>query len=118
MKRILVVDDDENIRAILAETLRNNNYEIEDAESGEAALQKFKESDFDLIISDLMMPGIKGLDLITEVKKIREDVGFLLISAYGTVEKAVDAMKRGAFDFITKPFSISQIESRVERYFE
>jgi two-component system, NtrC family, response regulator AtoC len=65
-----------------------------------------------------MMPGIKGLDLITEVKKLKEDVGFLLISAYGTVEKAVDAMKRGAFDFITKPFSISQIESRVERYFE
>jgi len=118
MKRILVVDDDDNLRAILVETLRNNQYEIEDAESGEIALEKFKESDFDLVISDLMMPGIKGLELITEVKKIKKDVGFLLISAYGTVEKAVDAMKRGAFDFITKPFSISQIESRVERYFE
>jgi len=118
MKRILVVDDDDNLRSVLVETLKSCNYDVLDANSGEVALDLFKENDFDLVITDLMMPGIKGIDLITEAKKISEDTGFLLISAYGTIEKAVDAMKRGAFDFITKPFSISQIESRVERFFE
>jgi len=118
MKRILVVDDDDNLRSVMVETLRSGDYEVADAESGERALQMLKQNEFNLIITDLMMPGIKGIDLISEAKKIAPDCGILLISAYGTIEKAVEAMKRGAFDFLTKPFSISQIESRVERFFE
>lgn len=118
MKRILVVDDDDNLRIILQETLENCGYEVSVAESGSAALEILKDNLFDLIITDLMMPGMKGTELIVKTKKMYPDIGFLVISAYGTVETAVEAMQEGAFDFITKPFSISQIESRAERFFE
>ncbi len=118
MKRILVVDDDEHLRMVLEETLVSCGYEVETADSGQAALNILKNSVFDLVITDLMMPGIKGTELLEESKKLYEDTGFMVISAYGTIETAVEAMKKGAFDFITKPFSISQIESRVQHYFD
>lgn len=118
MKRILVVDDDEHLRLVMQETLTASGYEVEVAESGQQALDILNKDSFDLIISDLMMPGLKGNELLKEAKKKYPDIGFFLISAYGTIETAVDAMKTGAYDFITKPFSISQIESRVAHYFE
>ncbi len=117
-KRILVVDDDDNLRLVLTQTLESCGYEVREAPAGKEALQILKDEMFDLMITDLMMPGIKGIELIAEARKIYPDLGFLVISAYGTIETAVEAMQKGAFDFITKPFSISHIESRVERYFE
>ncbi len=118
MKKILVVDDDAHLRMVLDETLVAGGYQVETADSGQKALELLKNQPFDLVITDLMMPGIKGIELLEESKKINPDVGFMVISAYGTIETAVDAMKKGAFDFITKPFSITQIESRVTHYFE
>ncbi len=118
MKRILVVDDDEHLRMVMQETLNSSGYTVEIADSGQQALDILNKESFDLIISDLMMPGIKGNELLKEAKKKYPDIGFFLISAYGTIETAVDAMKSGAYDFITKPFSITQIESRVAHYFE
>ena len=118
MKRILVVDDDEHLRMVMQETLTSSGYAVTIADSGQQALEILKKESFDLIISDLMMPGIKGNELLKEAKKKYPDIGFFLISAYGTIETAVDAMKTGAYDFITKPFSITQIESRVAHYFE
>ncbi|RMH64999.1 MAG: sigma-54-dependent Fis family transcriptional regulator [Calditrichaeota bacterium] len=117
-RKILIVDDDDDLREIVKETLDNDIYDVHEAATGDLALKLLEDQSFDLIISDLMMPGIKGIDLLREVKKIQPDIGFLLMSAYGTIETAVDAMKEGAFDFVTKPFSISHIESRVERFFE
>ncbi len=118
MKRILVVDDDEHLRMVMQETLNSSGYTVEAADSGQQALDILNNESFDLIISDLMMPGMKGNELLKEAKKKYPDIGFFLISAYGTIETAVDAMKTGAYDFITKPFSITQIESRVAHYFE
>jgi DNA-binding NtrC family response regulator len=117
-KRILVVDDDEDLRMIIKESLENDLYDIAVAENGNAALEILKETKYDLLITDLMMPGIKGVELLNRAKKIHPAIGALLMSAYGTVETAVDAMRSGAFDFISKPFSISHIESRVSRFFE
>lgn len=112
------MDDDEDLRMIIKESLESDLYHIELAENGNAALDKLQKSKYDLLITDLMMPGIKGVELLNHAKKIHPELGALLISAYGTVETAVDAMKSGAFDFISKPFSISHIESRVNRFFE
>ncbi len=117
-KKILVVDDDEDLRMITKESLESEKYIVKDAENGNAALKLLEQEKFDLMITDLMMPGIKGIELLNLAKKIDPEIGVLLVSAYGTVETAVDAMKEGAFDFITKPFSISNIESRVNRFFE
>lgn len=118
IKKILVVDDDDDLRMIIKESLESEIYDITEAENGNVALELMEKQQFDLMITDLMMPGIKGIDLLHKTKEIYPEMGVLLMSAYGTVETAVDAMKRGAFDFITKPFSISHIESRVNRFFE
>jgi len=117
MKRILVVDDDDHLRMVMKETLVSCDYDVETAESGSHALEILKEQSFDWVITDLMMPGIKGTELLEKAKELYPDLGFIVISAYGTIDTAVEAMKKGSFDFITKPFSISQIESRVEHFF-
>ena len=115
---ILVVDDDQHLRMVLSQTLEASGYQVLVAESGEEALSILKEHPVELIITDLMMPGIKGIELVGKAREQNSDLGAIVITAYGTIERAVEAMQNGAFDFITKPFSISQIESRVQRYFE
>jgi len=117
MKRILVVDDDEHLRMVLQETLQACDYKVQTAESGRKALDILKAQPFDLVITDLMMPGIKGIELLEQAKALYPEIGFFVISAYGTIETAVESMKKGAYDFITKPFSINQIEARVAHYF-
>lgn len=118
MIRLLVVDDDYSIRAIMQEAFSEEKYDAKVCESGEAALKLLKKKDFDLVITDLMMDGMSGLELMENAKKDKEELGFLIITAYGTIKTAVDALQNGAFDFITKPFSISHIKSRVDRFME
>ncbi len=118
MKKILVVDDDLSLRTILNETLSTSGFQVDIAKDGKSALAILAEKQFDLVISDLMMPGMTGIEFMVAARSVDETLGFLIITAYGTVETAVDALQKGAFDFVTKPFSISQIESRVNRYFE
>ena len=116
--KLLIVDDDYAIRSFLEEALKDVGYNIEKADNGLAALKILENKKIDLIISDLKMPEIDGLQLLSKVKEKHQDTGLLLMSAYGTVEDAVQAMKIGAFDFVTKPFSITEIETRVKRFFE
>ena len=116
--KLLIVDDDYAIRSFLEEALKDAGYNIEKADNGLAALKILENKKIDLIISDLKMPEIDGLQLLSKVKEKHQDTGLLLMSAYGTVEDAVQAMKIGAFDFVTKPFSIAEIETRVKRFFE
>jgi DNA-binding NtrC family response regulator len=117
-RNILVVDDDNYIRMFLEETLVTSGYQVEQAENGEAALEMVKKSQPDLVLSDLKMPKMDGLTLLTELQKLENPPGVIIITAYGTVETAVEAMKNGAFDYLTKPFSITEIDSRLSRYFE
>jgi len=88
------------------------------AEDGEEALAKIKSSPPDLVLTDLKMPKKDGLELLKDVNRLDEPIGVIIITAYGTVETAVKAMKDGAFDYLTKPFSITEIESRLKRFFE
>tara|TARA_B100001123_G_C15345850_1_gene1037096 strand:+ start:6215 stop:7597 length:1383 start_codon:yes stop_codon:yes gene_type:complete len=118
MNKILVVEDDRSLRHIIKEALNNSGLNIELAVDGVKALEKIKNSDYHLVITDLMMPGMNGLELMEKTKDIKPETGFLIMTAYGTVQTAVDALKKGAFDFITKPFSIPEMESNIERFFE
>ena len=118
MNKILVVEDDRSLRHIIKEALNNSGLNIELAVDGVKALEKIKESDYQLVITDLMMPGMNGVELMEKAKGIKPETGFLIMTAYGTVQTAVDALKKGAFDFITKPFSIPEMESNIERFFE
>jgi two-component system, NtrC family, response regulator AtoC len=116
--KLLIVDDDFAIRSFLEEALKDAGYQVEKADNGKSALKILENQKIDLIITDLKMPEIDGLELLSVVKENYQDTGLLLMSAYGTVEDAVQAMKIGAFDFVTKPFSITEIETRVKRFFE
>jgi len=118
MSKILVVDDDHTMRAALAESLESCGYETETAENGAAALDKFRKSAFALIITDMRMPEMTGADLLKAVKKISLATPVILISAYGTVQNAVEAMKEGAAEFLLKPFSLEQLESTVKTVLE
>ncbi|MFP4014283.1 MAG: sigma-54-dependent transcriptional regulator [Chitinispirillaceae bacterium] len=115
-KKILVVDDNELFRDSIVETLRRQGHELSAAESGPRALEMFGEDQFDLVISDFKMPGMTGVELLEKIKQIDSEVPFLIITAYGAVETAVDAMKKGAYDFLQKSDSlIRELEITVER---
>jgi len=116
--RVMVVDDEENIREVLSNYLDSMNYEVDTAEDGQEALNKYQKGDFDLIISDLLMPNIDGLELLKRIREIDKDVIFLMITGYPSIETAVDAIKKGAYDYITKPFHMEDVKLRIERAFE
>jgi two-component system response regulator PilR (NtrC family) len=111
--RILVVDDEESIREFLEIMLRKENYEVTCAEDGAKAMEIIKKKSFDLVISDLQMPTMTGLELLKEVKDTYPDMIFMMITAFGTTETAVEAMKLGAYDYITKPFKIDEVRINI-----
>ena len=116
--KILVVDDEAGMRKSLTIMLRREGYEISEAQEGKAAADQLENDVFDLVIADLKMEPVSGLDLLRLVKQMSPDVEVILMTAYGTVESAVEAMKLGAFDFITKPFLVEEILLRVQNALE
>lgn len=103
--KILVVDDEKRIRDACRSMLTHEGFEVAVAENGYAGLKKIEEEHFDIILLDLMMPGMRGIDLLTHVKGKHPDTLVIVITGYATLEHAIEAMKKGAFDFISKPFS-------------
>lgn len=114
-RSVLIVDDEKNILLTLSQSLEVLQLETDTATNGEDALTKLKEKDFSLILLDLRMPGIDGMEVLRQVREIRPDIRIIMISAYGTIELAVEAMKLGAVDFIQKPFSPEEIRALVSR---
>jgi two-component system, NtrC family, response regulator PilR len=115
INRALIVDDEETVREILAGFLESFGFEAVTAEDGEEALQIFKKTPFDIVISDMMMPNMGGMDLLNELKQIDPDVIFVLITGYPSMESAIEAIKKGARDYITKPFNIEEIKIKIDR---
>jgi len=114
-KSVLIVDDEKNIRLTLSQALEALGVETDTATNGEEALAKLKEKGFGLILLDLKMPGMDGMEVLRRVREIRPDIRVIIITAYGTIESAVEAMKLGAVDFIQKPFSPDEIRGLVSR---
>jgi DNA-binding NtrC family response regulator len=114
-KPILVVDDEINMRNALFEALTRQGHAVDLAENGQEAIEKFKANPFDLVITDVRMPRKDGMALLREIKKASPQTPVVVVSGYGTVETAVEAMRDGAFDYILKPFSLDMIEQTVER---
>jgi two-component system response regulator PilR (NtrC family) len=111
--RVLVVDDEESIREFLEIMLRKEGYEVSTVEDGQKALEVIKKKSFDLVISDLQMPNMTGIELLKHVKDQYPDMLFMMITAFGTTETAVEAMKLGAYDYITKPFKIDEVRLNI-----
>jgi two-component system response regulator AtoC len=108
-KRVLVVDDEENFRHILSVILKKEKYEVDTACNGDEALQKISSDPFDQILCDIRMPGMDGLDFLKEVQKMEAGTNVIMMSAYGTLDTAIEAMKLGAYDYISKPFKPDEI---------
>jgi CheY-like chemotaxis protein len=114
-KMILVVDDEKNIRLTLSQVLESLKYPVETAVNGWEVLRKLENPQLSLILLDLRMPGMDGMEVLRQVRKTRPDVRVIIMTAYGTVESAVEAIKLGAVDFISKPFTPDQIRRLVEK---
>jgi two-component system response regulator PilR (NtrC family) len=112
--RILVVDDEESIREFLEIMLKKEGYEVSTAEDGMVAKEMLTKKTFDMVISDMQMPNMTGIELLKFVKDTYSDVVFMMITAFGTTETAVDAMKMGAYDYVTKPFKIDEVRLNIQ----
>ncbi len=114
MKQILIAEDDLSMRQALSESLESCGFEVETAENGADALMKFQKGKFEIVVTDMRMPKMTGMDVLRGVKKISPHTPVILITAYGTVKTAVEAMKEGASEFIMKPFSLDDLEFAVK----
>ncbi|HLV19496.1 MAG TPA: HD domain-containing phosphohydrolase [Polyangiaceae bacterium] len=115
---MLVVDDEKFIRDILADFLGMEGYVVRTAEDGSSAMNELRQARYDMVISDLKMPRMGGLELLREVERTHPDTLTVIMTGFGTVETAIDAMKRGAYDYILKPFKVEEIVHIVQRGLE
>jgi two-component system NtrC family response regulator len=115
---ILVIDDEKTQREILSGFLSKKGYNVYTAESGTKGLNIIKEINVDIILSDYKMPGMTGLDVLKEVSQINPEISFVIITAYGTIENAVKAMRLGAVDYISKPVNLEELELLLNRIVE
>jgi DNA-binding NtrC family response regulator len=115
-EKLLIVDDEPDMLKLLSMIIKEKTpYEVVTTNNPLEALEFAKKGGFDLVISDLKMPGLDGIELIEAVKKIDEDIPIIIITAYGTVESASESMNKGGFDFITKPFRKEQILFTIDK---
>ncbi|AKL96729.1 acetoacetate metabolism regulatory protein AtoC [Clostridium aceticum] len=115
MKRILVVDDEKNMRWAIKKALEKEAYKIYEAGNGLEAIEKFQEEMPDLILMDLKMPKMEGMEALKKIKEISEKTPVIMITAHGTMESAVEAMKIGALDYISKPFDIEELKVTIAK---
>lgn len=109
MAKILIVDDEQSIRYVLREILEDEKYDVEDAANGQEALDKIHSEDFDVVLSDIKMPKMDGITLLEKVIEEGIDTQFIMISAHGTIDTALEATRKGAFDFIEKPPDLNRV---------
>jgi DNA-binding NtrC family response regulator len=116
--RILIVDDERGLCAGVQEALRREGYQVDAAHDSAAALELTRKHLYNLVLSDVKMPGLSGLDLLKAARERQRDVQFILMTAYGTVESAVEAMKSGAYDYLTKPLDMKRLRAIVGKALE
>ncbi|HQO63388.1 MAG TPA: sigma-54 dependent transcriptional regulator, partial [Syntrophorhabdus sp.] len=116
--QILIVEDDRKMRLALREIMTKEGYSVDTVETGEAALGRVEETSYDLVITDLKLPGIDGMSLLKAIRKSRPDTSVVIITAYATVDTAVEAMREGAEDYISKPFNLDEIRIIVKKVLE
>lgn len=114
-RRVLVCDDERNIRLTLSQVLESMGLDVDTAVNGQDALERLGQQAYGLLLLDVRMPGLDGMEVLRRVREVQPGVRVIMITAHGTVESAVEAMKLGAVDFIQKPFSVDEIRALVRR---
>ena len=118
MGRILVVDDHDSLRKGLVRALSNAGHDVEEAANGTVAIERLQDSQFDVVLTDLRMGGADGMDVLRTTRSIQPSAAVILMTAFGSIHTAVEAMKIGAFDFVQKPFEIEEMEMKIEKAIE
>ena len=118
LKTVLVVDDDESLRRVVEYNLGEEGYRVVTAPDGAAGLRAFQEGSVDLVLTDVRMPDMDGLELLTRLKTMQPELPVIVLTAHGTINSAVEAMKLGAFDYLTKPFNRDQLKAAVRKVLE
>ena len=116
--RVLVVDDEENMVHVLTKLLRGEGFEVEGAGTGEAALERLRAGPFELVLTDLKLPDTDGIEILKAARELHPETVVILITAYGTIGSAIEAMRAGAYDYVTKPFRAGEILQAVEKALE
>src|SRR5262249_52383966 len=116
--QLLIVDDDDDLREDLARLFRRQGHEVTSAVSGEDALNKAARARFDVALLDLHLPGISGIDVLAKLKEQQPELEALILTAHSSIETAVEAMRRVAYDYLTKPFRVADLEIHVRKAFE
>ncbi|MCP4274721.1 MAG: response regulator, partial [Gammaproteobacteria bacterium] len=115
IEKILVVDDDDLSRGYLSEALQRNGYSVDNASDGQEAVSLTDKQNYDMIFLDMRMPRMGGMKVLERVKKTSKETTIVIMTAYGSIESAVEAMQKGAYDYIIKPFSVDNIELLLKR---
>ena len=115
MADILLVEDNHDLRTVLCRALMKRNYAVETAENGKIALEKMLQKKYPVVVTDLMMPEVDGMGVLAKVRELYPNTKVIMVTAFGTVENAVQAMQQGAFDYILKPFSPDELELKIEK---
>jgi len=113
--KIMVIDDEESMCRFMQIMLQKEGYDVTSTVSSKEALEEMKSKDYDLVIADLMMPEMNGLELLSRAKSIHPDINFIVMTAYASVDSAIEALKKGAFDYITKPFKVDEIKIAIKK---
>src|ERR1700692_3437369 len=118
MGRVLIADDHDVLRRGLVRALTDAGHEVEEASNGNAAIERLTDSYFDVVLSDLKMGGSDGMDVLRTTRALHPTTSVILMTAFGSVNTAVEAMKIGAFDYVQKPFEIEEMEVKIEKALE
>jgi DNA-binding NtrC family response regulator len=116
--RLLIVEDDESLRDLLARRFGRIGVPVTTAESGEEALAKIDRAEFDVALFDLHLPGMSGLDLLAKFKEAQPEAEVIMLTAHGSIETAIQAMRRGAYDYLSKPFQLPELEVHIQKAYE
>jgi DNA-binding NtrC family response regulator len=110
---VLVVDDEEQFLKVFSQRLEGRGLKVDTSSTGEEALKKVKDKDFDAIVLDLVMPGMSGIETLKRIRNDNPDVQIIILTGHGTIEKSVEAVKEGAVDFLEKPADLNKIMQKI-----
>ena len=113
--RVLVVDDEERMRSIIRKELERKGYRVDEAASGKAALEAAEQQSYDVVLLDLRMPGMTGLEALARFREIPPAPEIIIVTGFGTIDTAIEAMRLGAYHYVTKPFKLRELEINIRK---